>query len=105
MGLACHTPRPSEAEMKLMFCKECRDVLRLTYAKRSCLCGSCEGHYLSDGLKAEITGLALAIGFLNDSFFEALRRRKKDVKIWDLLDFEAFFLASDTPNVTIEEEE
>jgi len=58
--------------MKLAYCKLCGDLVRLTYAKRTCMCGSTEGRYF-DSVNAEILGeYSVAIGFENLSFKLAL---------------------------------
>lgn len=56
--------------MKLIFCRECCDVVRLIQEeKRRCYCGKAWGQYDNDGLNAVYGGeTAVAIGFLNDSF-------------------------------------
>lgn len=58
--------------MKLIFCTECEDVIRLTSAHRTCLCGKSTGYY-TDTLYAEIFGPCIPLGFHNRSFVEALR--------------------------------
>lgn len=89
--------------MKLMFCKECYDIVKLTYELRECECGQCSGRYGPDGLQAHISGPALAMGVLNDSFTYALEKRLKDSKLWDDLYVTAFFIGSDSGHVEIEE--
>ena len=61
--------------MKLIFCPECQDVLKLQMEKRECLCKKSGGCY-TDKVHAEIWGLAEAIGFSNPSFTTAYSHRK-----------------------------
>jgi len=61
--------------MKLIFCRECRDIVKLTYDIRYCLCGKSSGHYLRDGLTAIISGEAVPIGISNNSFSQAIANR------------------------------
>jgi hypothetical protein len=41
--------------MKLIFCKECQDVVKLDFAKRECKCGRSSGYY-EDSLNAVYWG-------------------------------------------------
>lgn len=61
--------------MKLFYCANCNDVVRLRPSIRTCLCGQSGGKYLPGGLNAELYGDAIAIGFANGSFLDALGRR------------------------------
>lgn len=56
--------------MKLIFCKECHDVIALHRDKLWCLCGKSGGQYL-DGINAVWWGPAVPLGFSNFSFNEA----------------------------------
>jgi len=58
--------------MKLIYCALCHDVLRLFKECRLCICGESGGQYLPDGLHVEIFGAAIALGFDNDIFYNAL---------------------------------
>ena len=68
--------------MKLIFCPTCEDVLklRISPAPRRCHCGDSWGRYYADGIRAEIGGRAVPLGFANNSFAEALRNRPADGK-------------------------
>ena len=56
--------------MKLLFCRNCRDVQKLAFTAVVCSCGSSHGRYLPDGRCAEIEGVdAEVIGL--DSFLLA----------------------------------
>lgn len=58
--------------MKLIFCKECRDVVALKEnIDRTCECGKSGGRYVDD-LNAEIWGPCLKLGFSNHSFSAAI---------------------------------
>ena len=58
--------------MKLLYCNTCRDIVKLSYATRTCQCGATGGHYREDGLNAIYYGPAIPLGFANGSFHEAL---------------------------------
>ena len=65
--------RAKEKDMKLLFCKHCEDIVKLSYATRYCQCGATGGHYKVDGLNAVYYGPAIPLGFANLSFRKALR--------------------------------
>jgi hypothetical protein len=59
--------------MKLLYCTECHDIVKLDYLPRSCKCGASEGCYLDDGLHSEIKGeFAMCLGIANSTFVRAL---------------------------------
>ena len=58
--------------MKLLYCNTCRDIVKISYATRTCQCGATGGHYKQDGLNAVYYGPAIPLGFANSSFHEAL---------------------------------
>ena len=54
--------------MKLLFCPQCQDIVKMTYEWRACKCEACRGRYLADGLWAEVEGApAMVMGISNDS--------------------------------------
>lgn len=57
--------------MKLLYCKNCDDVIKLDYKLRVCKCGKSSGQYLKNGLNATYSGPCIPIGFNNQSFIEA----------------------------------
>lgn len=63
--------------MKLIFCPDCQDVIKLIQTHRTCSCGASGGHYENDGLKAVTTGKAISLGFDNRSLSVALKSRTK----------------------------
>ena len=59
--------------MKLLYCVECQDVIRLVKEERKCSCGKVSGKYL-DKLHAEYSGEeAVPIGFDNSSLIKAIQ--------------------------------
>ncbi len=60
--------------MKLIYCTECQDVVRLKKELKTCDCGASGGIY-RDEINAEIWGPCVPIGFANKSFLAALRAR------------------------------
>lgn len=63
--------------MKLIFCPECSDVVRLVDYSRQCECGKSTGRYL-DEVNAITTGLAIPLGIANPSLLEALNNRPEE---------------------------
>jgi hypothetical protein len=65
--------------MKLLFCKNCQDVIRLQQEEtRTCKCGKVSGKYL-DELNAIYSGDdAVPMGIANGSFVEALHNQPED---------------------------
>ena len=57
--------------MKLFYCPNCEDVVKMTKEVRHCECGSASGFY-QDDLNAIINQNAIPIGFSNRSFIDAL---------------------------------
>ena len=53
--------------MKLLFCTDCADVIKLDYVIRTCKCGKCSGKYLPDGDNVEISERSMLIGLTNSS--------------------------------------
>lgn len=67
--------------MKLIMCKFCSDVVRLTFKMRHCECGASFGQYDPEdieSLQAEIGGSAIPLGFENNSFVDALRNQPSE---------------------------
>lgn len=63
--------------MKLIFCPDCHDIVRLLLVRRECVCGKSWGKYVNF-LDAEIGGNAIPIGFSNESFMEAVNNRPEN---------------------------
>ena len=83
--------------MKLIYCKECLDIILLSFnPARTCCCGLSRGHYLDDGLHAVITGPCIPLGFDNYSFIKALNTRPKEGMGQD---FKAFIIPVSCPTV------
>lgn len=62
--------------MKLLFCKFCGDIQKLTLRPRSCECGSVRGRCLPDGVTVEVTDGAIVLGIDNHSMRGALLNRE-----------------------------
>ena len=61
--------------MKLLFCRNCEDVVRLVDSTRSCSCGWCKGKYI-DEINAVYSGtFAVPLGVTNSSLTEAIANR------------------------------
>ncbi|MDD3014335.1 MAG: hypothetical protein PHC34_11590 [Candidatus Gastranaerophilales bacterium] len=63
--------------MKLIYCSNCHDVVRLMENRRFCECKNIWGRYV-DNLYAEISEQAIPIGFENSSFYNAIKNRPKE---------------------------
>lgn len=57
--------------MKLLFCKQCQDIVALRRVHRACECGESGGKYLDDGLHAVVDGPCHLIGFANSTLQRA----------------------------------
>ena len=64
--------------MKLIFCENCFDVVKLDFDMRYCKCGLVCGRYL-DELKAEVNEKAISIMIDGHSMRNAIRRLKEGV--------------------------
>jgi len=67
--------------MKLIYCRRCHDVFKLTQQLRSCQCGMSKGMY-ADEIHAQYTGeFAVPLGFANQSLVDAVRQQpQKDTE-------------------------
>ena len=88
--------RAKEKDMKLLFCKHCEDIVKLSYATRYCQCGATGGHYKVDGLNAVYYGPAIPLGFANSSFRKALRSQPEFGKGTD---YKAFVIPKVCPTM------
>lgn len=60
--------------MKLLFCRACSDVVKLTREIRRCQCGASRGRYIDDDWHAEVWGESVeVVGLRNDSLMSAVR--------------------------------
>lgn len=81
-------------KMKLIFCKECTDVVRLTTAMvKSCDCGKSSGQYV-DHINAWYKGPCMPLGFNNASFSKVLKN--PPLTGWGK-PFDAFVIEKDCP--------
>lgn len=60
--------------MKLLFCLDCYDIVKLIHTERTCSCGKSKGMYI-DNLNANYSGNAKLLGFNNTSFVNAVREQ------------------------------
>ena len=64
--------------MKLILCKNCSDVFKLSQMMRSCKCGMAKGRYLND-IDAEYSGpSAVPLGFSNSTLVRAIDNQPED---------------------------
>ena len=79
--------------MKLLFCPNCEDIVKLNMRTRFCLCGNVSGRYLDNRL-AVYTGDAVPLGIDNKALLHAMTR-------WEEtgfgLNFDAFTISKDCP--------
>lgn len=60
--------------MKLLYCKECDDIILLTPEIRECRCKRCAGFY-RDEINAVYSGPGVCLGFTNVSFINAVKNQ------------------------------
>lgn len=61
--------------MKLLYCRRCRDIIKLSLQLKSCECGACKGMY-SDERQAQYVGeFAVPLGIRNSTFLEAINNQ------------------------------
>ena len=59
--------------MKLIFCPQCEDVIKLTKDNRSCSCGYCAGKYNEDGKTATTSGKGVCLALSNLDLKKAIK--------------------------------
>ena len=83
--------------MKLIFCPQCRDIVKLKIRQhRICWCGASGGEYI-DSLNVVIDGDAIPLGFNNRSFDKALASQPEK---GEGKKFNAFVIPKDCPTVS-----
>jgi hypothetical protein len=60
--------------MKLLFCPDCWDVIKLESEIRKCKCGKCSGKYLENLHNAVTNGEGICLAFNNSSLTSAIVR-------------------------------
>ena len=58
--------------MKLIFCPECRDIVKLRGVPRNCLCGKSGGRYNADGDTATVWGASRVLA-IDNKFYRQIR--------------------------------
>lgn len=66
--------------MKLIFCPECQDVVKLDFGEVYCKCEASWGWYESDGVNAVYCGSAVPLGFANSTLVEAIENQPEEGK-------------------------
>lgn len=79
--------------MKLIYCPNCKDIIRISKDYRGCHCGQSGGKYL-DIINAEIYGMAIPIAFVNTEFESVTQCRPKNNVYFD-----AFVIGEDAMTV------
>ncbi len=64
--------------MKLLFCMECGDVVRLFPEQRSCKCGKSWGMYEDDNATTVQTTHSISLGIHNQDFHQAVDAYLRD---------------------------
>ena len=64
--------------MKLIYCPNCKDLVRLFFDHRTCKCGLSGGMYKKDGRHAIIDGQAIPIGIDNYKFQQAIDNQEEE---------------------------
>lgn len=87
--------------MKLIYCKDCKDVVRLTRANRTCFCGAVAGYYKPDGKNAVISPEAVPLGIDNETLLWAIKHDGNQYMM-DSPRFTAFKISEPCPTITRE---
>ena len=58
--------------MKLLYCKDCSDLIELNLNERTCICGKTKGRYI-DNVNAVYSGNCIPMG-VNNNFLLVARR-------------------------------
>lgn len=82
--------------MKLLYCLDCNDVVRLIDIDRKCECGSSGGKY-TDESAAVIYGHAVPFGIMNNEFLSAALEGTEN---WPGAWFRGFVIPSNSENIT-----
>jgi len=72
--------------MRLLYCKECQDLIKLKPAISVCSCGETTGSITSDNF-AEFDGPAIPVAIDNKTFYKAIGERKNSGKGINFLAF------------------
>ena len=75
--------------MKLIFCKNCKDIFSLNRFIRKCLCGQSKGRYTGTQISWYSGEHAIPLGFDNISFMQAIDSKDDE--------FIAFRITDDCP--------
>jgi len=86
--------------MKLIYCPQCHDVVKLDFMERTCECRASYGYY-EDDLNAIYGGSAVPLGFANSSLVKAVKNQP-DKGMGE--NFEAFVIPKSCPTFVWEEE-
>jgi len=87
--------------MKLIYCPECHDIVRLKQEKKTCDCGAIWGYY-KDDINAVISPKAIPLGIANSWFYNALENRPKYGQSGTL--FDAWVIPKECETVEIEKD-
>lgn len=74
--------------MKLLYCRDCTDIVKLTDKPRSCECGHSTGRYVTNGVVV-LQGPSLSVAMNNFTFDSA---RETRVKTGTGTAFDAWFM-------------
>lgn len=86
--------------MKVIFCPECEDLVKLKRFKRHCLCKKSWGTYKEDSYHCLIGGKAIPIGIGNRLFHLCLMNRVSDGQAPE---FKGFVIPYNAKSLTVEE--
>ncbi len=81
--------------MKLIFCRACHDIRKLTPVLVNCSCGKSYGYY-TDDLNAVIGGQCIPLGFVNQSFVSAIKNQPETGQGFE---FTAFVIPKKCPTI------
>jgi len=88
--------------MKLVYCPECQDLVRLFVEDRRCKCGQSGGHYETNGRDAKLWGKAIPFGLDNFELGRALHRQPES-GIGKAVSF--FIIPKQSPRISYQEQD
>ena len=85
--------------MKLIFCKDCQDVIKIDRDMRTCKCGKAKA-YLTDHINAIVNDHAIVLGFSNPSLANAFKI-KPTIHFGSR--FEAFIISKEAKSIKVDD--
>ena len=89
--------------MKLLYCKNCGDIIRLSRSGQHCECGACIGFYRND-LEATIIGPGVPLGIGNESLRKGIEAfNAGDIPAEHGYTVDAFVISREASTITVKD--